>query len=71
MEYCACTHHSTDVHLEQWPDGLGGGVDVGVQVAVSVGPGDEGQVADGNSVTVIIQPGPGEIYLELDKLYLI
>ena len=54
-----CTHHSTDVHLEQRPDGLGGGVDVGVKVAVSVGPGDEGQVADGNPVTVIIKSGPG------------
>ena len=58
-----CTHHRTDVYLEERPDGLGGGVDVGVQVAISVGPGDEGQVADGNPVTVIIQSGPkGNIF---------
>ena len=59
LEYCVLITVCTHVHLEQWPDGLGGGVDVGVQVAVSVGPGDEGQVADGNPVTVIIQSGPG------------
>ena len=46
------------VHLEERSDGLRGGVHVRVQVAVPVRPGDERQVADGDSVTIVIQTRP-------------
>ena len=46
------------VHLEERSDGLRGGVDIGVQVAVPVRPGDERQVADRDSVTIVIQTRP-------------
>ena len=48
------------VHLEERPDGLGGGVDIRVQISVSVRSGDERQVADGDSVTIVIQTRPEE-----------
>ena len=47
----------THVHLEEGPDGLGGGVDIGVQVSVSVRPGDQGQVAGRDSVPVVVKTG--------------
>ena len=45
------------VYLEEGPDWLGGGVDVGVQVSVSVRPGDQGQVAGRDSVPVVVKTG--------------
>ena len=48
------------VHLEEGSDGLGGGVDIRVQVSVSVRPRDERQVADRDSVTIVIQTRPEE-----------
>ena len=46
------------VHLEERSDRLRGGVDIRVQVSVSVRPGDERQVADGDSITIVIQTRP-------------
>ena len=50
-------------HLEEWSDGLGCCVDVGVQISISVRPGDQGQVPDGDPVPVVIQAGPGKCFI--------
>ena len=44
--------------LEDWPQRSPGVVDVGIQVPVSVGLGDETQVPDGNAVPGVVEVAP-------------